>query len=233
MKEKLVIFTLLLFLFVPKTLAQVGVGITTYRITLRGSVGDVYTPTIGIMNPSDYTTKVKVVFECSNCISEVKLFGVKLFEDIEIPSEYFTLDKEVVDVPPHTMSNSPIKITIKFAPKLLVKKNLKFYTPDWINFFIKGLNPHYDGSFTIPYYTLLVGKKELEGKLSANVIKYEGGPLGVMPSVAATLTMTAYGMPLGSLILIIIAIIIIVFLILKRIFKFKITKIFKIKLRRR
>jgi hypothetical protein len=220
--EKLIVILIgMSILFSSKAIAQVGVGITSYNIVLSGSIGDVRSYTVGIMNPSGYTTKVRVVFECIDCVSEVKIFGLKLFEKVEDPKQYFTFDKDVVTVPPYSTENNAAPVTIKFSPKLLIIKHLKFYTPEWLNFLVKVVNPKYDGSFQIPYPTLLIGKKELNGKLAAEVVSYNGATPGVMPSVAATMKVSAVGMPLGSLIFIILIILITIFLILRRVQRLK------------
>lgn len=216
MKKSIVLLIFFLLFFIGKCESQVGVGITTYRIELRGSIGESYTYTIGIMNPSSQTTTVNINFECLNCISEVKIFNTTIFEKIDDVREYFTIDKEIVEVPGYTNENNAVPVSIKFAPKILIKKYLKFYTPEWIDFFIKIFKKDYKGSFSVPYYTIFIGKKEIEGKLAADVIGYAGGVLGVRPSVAATLTMTAYGMPLMSFLIVLVVIIYGVYLIAKR-----------------
>jgi hypothetical protein len=218
--RKLVIFLVVIFSFLllPYSLAQpVGVGITSYSIPLRGSVGDVYNINFGIINPSGYTTRVIVYPECDNCISEVKLFGVKLFYDEEILDQYFTLDKSTVTVPPHTTEQNAVPITIRFAPKLLIKKNLIFYTPEWLNFFIRYFNKDYNGSFKIPYFALFVGTRDFKGRIAAEVISYDGMTPGVVPSVASALEVHVRGMPFGSFVLLMLVVILIIFLILRRI----------------
>jgi hypothetical protein len=214
MKRRILLVLFSLLLILPSSLAQVGVGITSYRINLEGKVGQEYVQSIGIMNPSAYTTTVRVKFECGNCVEEVKIFGWKLFEKVEKPTEYFTLDKEVVEVPPNTDEHTAVPVKIVFRPKLFVFKEMKFYTPEWLNFFIQSVNPSYGGSFSIPYVTFLVGGKQLSGAITADVVGYAGGPLGVIPSVAATLEMKAYGMPLGSFIFLVLIILVILSVIL-------------------
>ena len=216
MSKKAIIFLLIFFNFFSPVYAQVGVGITTYRITLLGSINEVYTQTIGIINPSPHKIKVKVAFECLNCEEPVHLFGLKLFEKLEDPAQYFTLDKEMVEVPPFTTETNAIPVSITFAPKILIRKYLKFYTPEWLNFYIRLANKGYLGSFSVPYFTLLIGKKELEGKFAADVLEYDGMKPGVIPSVAAHLNMTAYGMPFESFLFLVLAISVAIFLILRK-----------------
>jgi hypothetical protein len=225
--EILAYLFLFIFLLIPISKAQVGVGITSYRIDMKGNIGEAYTYTLGIMNPSSYTTNVKISFECLDCVSEVKLFGIKLFEKVEIPEQYFKIDKNLVSVPPYTNENNAVPVTIKFSPKFLITKNLRFYTPEWLNFFVKLVNKNYDGKFEIPYLTLLIGKKELSGKFVADVVSYNGITPGVMPSVAATLTMSAKGMPVGSFIFLVIIILILIFLVLRRTGIIKLENYFK------
>jgi len=217
MSKKTLIFLLFSLLYIfPPVYAQLGVGITTYRITLLGNVGEVYIIPLGVMNPSSYTTKVHVVFECLNCEEPVYLFGLKLFEKVEDPSQYFTLDKEMIEVPPNTNADNAIPVQITFTPRLLIRKYLKFYTPEWLNFYIRLVNKGYPGSFSVPYFTLLIGKKELEGKVAADVLEYDGMRPGVIPSVAAHLNMTAYGMPFESFLFLVLAISVAIFLILRK-----------------
>ena len=219
MKKFAIFIAVSLFLFslpFPSS-AQVGVGITSYRIPLRGNVGDVYHINFGIMNPSSYTIKVIVYPECDNCINEVKLFGFKLFDDEEILDEYFKLDKNVVDVPPQTTEQNAVLVTIKFAPRLVIKKNLIFYTPDWLNFFIKYFNKEYPGNFKIPYLALLVGTRDFKGRINAEVLSYDGMKPGVIPSVASTLEVHVRGMPFESFVFLVLMIILILVVVLRRV----------------
>jgi hypothetical protein len=218
--KKLAIFIVisLFFIFLPfPSFAQVGVGITSYSIPLRGNVGDIYYINFGIMNPSSYTTKVKVYPQCDNCINEVKLFGFKLFDDEEILDEYFKLDKNVVDVPPQTTEQNAVPITIKFAPKLVIKKNLVFYTPEWLNFFIRYVNKGYPGKFKISYLALLVGTRDFKGRIVAEILSYDGMKPGVIPSVASTLEVHVRGMPFESFVFLVLMIILVIVVILRRI----------------
>jgi hypothetical protein len=227
MKIAMMITFLFATLFlVQEVLAQgVGIGINTYRITLTGRIGDVYTPSIGIMNPSNYDIKARVYFDCRDCVSDIKIFGIKIAEDVEDPTEYFKLEKEEVYVPARTTETNAIPVSIHFAPKLVIKKYIKFYTPESLNFFIEYLNPKYGGSFSIPYFTLLIEEKKLNGLISADVVWSNFGPLGVTPSVGANLEMRAKGMPFGSFVLLVIVLILVIFLILRRIGFEKIRKI--------
>jgi hypothetical protein len=218
--KKLAIFvvaSLFLFFLPFPSYAQVGVGITSYSIPLRGNVGDIYYISFGIMNPSSYTTKVSVYPECDNCVNEVKLFGFKLFDDEEILDEYFKLDKDVVDVPPLTTQQNAVPVTIKFAPKLVIKKNLVFYTPEWLNFFIRYANKGYAGSFKIPYFTLLVGTRDFKGRIVAEILSYDGMKPGVIPSVASTLEVHVRGMPFESFVFLVLMVILIVVVVLRKI----------------
>jgi hypothetical protein len=215
-KISLVLGIISIILMISNIFAQgVGVGINTYSITLRGGLGDSYTSNIGIMNPSVHDIKVKVYFDCRDCIKEKKIFGYKYAEKIDDPTQYFKLSTGEVLVPGNTPATNAVPVSISFAPKLFVIKHIRFFTPGSINFFIHYIDKHYSGGFTLPYPTLLIGKKQMNGIIVADVVWSSFGPLGVTPSVGSTLAMTATGMPVSSFIIILIALIIIIFLIIK------------------
>jgi hypothetical protein len=225
--KKLPIFIVVISLFfsLPSSFAQVGVGITSHTIILRGNVGDIYNFNFGIMNPSSYTTKVAVFTECDNCISEVKIFGLKLCENEENLDEYFNLSKDVVEAPPYSSEQNAVPITITFAPKLLVRKNLIFYTPEWLNFFIRYVNKGYTGNFKIPYFTLLIGTRDFKGRIVAEILSYDGMRPGVIPSVAAGLEVHVRGMPFESFVFLVLMVVLIVVVVLRKIGLQKISKL--------
>lgn len=224
---KLISFFFISIFFFSYVRAQgVGVGISTYSIVLNGSILDYYTVTPKIINPSNYEIKVKVYFDCKNCVSDVKIFGYKMGEKIDDYRSYFTLDKDDITIPPQSYGDNAPEIRIIFSPKFITKKNLKIYTPEFFNFFVKVINKNYQNSLTIPYLALFIGEKNLNGLLIADVYESSFGTLGVTPSVGASLDMTAKGMPLSSFIILVLLIVLIIIFILNK-FGFNFKKIFK------
>jgi hypothetical protein len=101
---------------------------------------------------------------------------------------------------------------------------LIFYTPEWLNFLIRYANKGYTGSFKIPYYTLLIGRRDFKGRITAEILSYDGMRPGVIPSVASGLEVHVGGMPFESFVFLVLMIILIIVVILRRIGFQKISK---------
>ncbi|OGI15268.1 hypothetical protein A3K63_05005 [Candidatus Micrarchaeota archaeon RBG_16_49_10] len=193
-----------------------GVGINSYSITFQGTIFDTFTVTPRIINPSEYQIKVKVSFDCANCVSNVTLFGNKIGEKIDEPRSYFTILDNDVTVGPRAMGADGAPVTLRFSPKVIVKKYFRFHTPEFLNFFVRVFDKDYGNTLTIPYYTMFVGQKHMTGLIVAEVYWSDFGPIGVAPSVGSSFDLKASGVPLSSLIFLILLLVLIVLLILRR-----------------
>ncbi|MCD6371408.1 MAG: hypothetical protein J7L39_01700, partial [Candidatus Aenigmarchaeota archaeon] len=124
-------------------------------------------------------------------------------------------DKKEVYVPPNTMGDG-IPITITLTPKLILIKYLRLYTPESINFLVRLINPDYPGSFDLPYPSLFLGDRTIRGRIVVNVYESTFGAAGVTPAMASTYIARVKGMPLGSLLIILLGIIFVVWVINKK-----------------
>jgi len=228
MKRLVICSLLFLFFFIQFSFAQggVGVGISSMYITLTASIGRPVSSTVGIINPSKYDAKVKLTFDCVTCTKDAKIFGIKIGEIIEDPYQVLSLDRDEVYVRAFTTGDG-LPITLTVNPKLIWIKKLRIYTPESINFYLRLINKRYKNYFDIPYPALLVGTHKIQGTLTAEVIWSSFGTLGVRPAVGASTWITLIGMPVGSLILLIVGII----LIIVAIFRKRIVKILPKKLK--
>lgn len=219
MTKKQILFTLFFILSLSISFAQnkgVGIGISTYSINITGNILDYYVSTIRIINPSIYEIKSKIYFECKDCKTDIKIFGKKIAEKIVDYRNYFTLDKNDLTIPPMSLENQAPAIKIIFLPKFINKNYLKVYTPEGINFFIKLINKKYENNFVIPYYTLFIGERSINGLIIAEVYSSDFGPLGVTPSVGSKMEVHAKGMPWSSFIILCILIVLIIFFVAKK-----------------
>lgn len=204
MKKLAGIWILLFFLFSSRSLAQgVAIGINNYLLKIYIPVNSYRISYIGVTNPSPYDLRAKIYFDCDTCVSDLKLFGFRIGETLEIPSQYFTIGKKDVFVPNHTLAGIPIPIYIH--PKLLLIKKLRVRTPDSINFLVQLLNPRYQGKIDISYPTLLIGNKLIKGRIVVNVYWSSFGGMGVSPAVASVFELHVKGMPLGSFLTLLLA----------------------------
>ncbi len=227
---------LLLFLFsitlIQSPYAQVGIGVNNYHLEFEASVGSYRLAYIGVINPSPYDVKAKVYFECDNCVSDVKIFGRKIGEKI-FDTSYITLDKDDVYVKAHT-TGAGIPVEIRVAPRLILINKIKLFTPESLNFLVRMLNPKYKGYVTIPYPALFLGERKIDGRVVVNAYWSSYGPMGVSPAVASIVKIRLKGMPVGSLILLLIGISLVGLYLWKKIYpKAKYFKIKKVKIRRK
>ena len=202
MKNRKVLLFLFFLLFLPDlTLSQVSIGITNYHIEDTVRIGQYYTRYIGVVNPGSYDVEVEVYFDCDNCKQPLTFLGNKIGEVKEIPEQYFRIGKDRLYVPNRTAEPGKI-IPIYVTPKLLILKEAKIYTPESINFLLRVLSPSYPGYFSFLYPSLLIGSKNIKGRIVVSVTKSTFGSMGVTPAIACTFNLTIIGMPLGSLLLI-------------------------------
>ncbi len=223
------IWILLILLFLPKVYSQgVAIGINNYLLKIPIQVNSYNVAYIGIVNPSPYDLKVRVYFDCDTCVSDFKIFGVKIGESIEIPSQYFTLEKTDVFIPNNTRGVG-IPVAIHLHPRLILMKKLRIYTPESINFLVKLINPKYQGKIEIPYLTLLIGNREIKGRIVVDAYWSSFGAMGVSPAIASVFELYVKGMPLGSFLIIITIFFAILILILykcrRKLSKFKIKRL--------
>lgn len=219
--EKICLFFLFLFLLFPlkAALSQnqgLGLGINNYHISLIAGLGETNTNGIGIFNPSPYEEDVKISVECYNCVSDVKIFGVKVAENREDIYQYVSLTKTEAKIPAFTTAAAGYPVTVSLSPRLFVTKYLRVFTPDAINFFLKMAIPSYSNYFDLPYPSLLLGEEQFHGGVAINVVSSTFGTIGVFPSVASTLELKVIGMPWGSFILLLLALIVAVLLVLRK-----------------
>ena len=92
-------------------------------------------------------------------------------------------------------------------------------TPDSLNFLIKSINKGYTGKFSIPYYTLLIGEKNIKAQISASSYWSTFGEMGTIAAVGAPLNLHITGMPFGSLVILIVLFLLIISVILLTIYK--------------
>ncbi len=228
MKRALFVFIVFFFLIsIPSVFAGVGIGMGPTRLNIRTSIGNPYSATLIVYNPGDYDIKAKVTFECENCESDAYFFGWRIGKVREDYRQFFTFDPEEVYVPNHTGPEAAIPITVHITPSIWVKKELVISTPEEINFLVRGINPSYTGEFSIPYYTLLIDEKEIKGGITISAVWSTFGAMGATPAVGADLNMHIKGIPLGSLIIIILIIICVILFILWKIGFRRIYKFFK------
>jgi len=213
-------FAIIFFLlFTSSCLSQgVGIGLSSLYVRLRSGIGSTVSSTVDVINPSPYSIKARVYFDCTSCVKDVKLFGIKIGESIEDPYQLISLDKKEVDIPPFSMKKGA-PITITLTPKLIIFKNLKIYTPEGVNFYVKLLNRNYPGYFLIPYPYLIIGTHNINGTLTAEVISSSFGYIGVRPAVGSTTEIYVEGMPLSSFILLVVAILLVLFVCIRRVKK--------------
>jgi hypothetical protein len=215
--KKVNVFILVVILFsLPITCSQnrgVGIGISTYSINISGSILDYYVTTIRIINPSDYEINAKVYFECLNCIKEVKIFNTKIAEKTIDYRSFFTLDKSDLTIKPQSYGENAAPVKLIFSPKFITKNYLKVYTPEGLNFLIKLINKKYDNNFVIPYYSLFIGERRIQGLIVSNIYSSSFGPLGVTPSVGTNVSVQARGMPVSSFIILLVLLALIAFYI--------------------
>jgi hypothetical protein len=204
------IFFFTLFSSLPEVLAGVGIGMGPPKLDLSSITGKSYFINLILYNPGDYDIKARVTFECENCEEKVYLFGWYLGRTKEDYTQFFNFEPEEVYVPAQTIPENPVYVSLKVHPSLFVKKEFIVSTPEEINFLVRAINPSYKGEFSIPYYTLLLSEKEIKGGITATAVWSSFGSLGAAPAVGSYLTLNIKGMPLGSLILIIVAIVIII-----------------------
>ncbi|MBU5689411.1 MAG: hypothetical protein KQA41_04275 [Candidatus Aenigmarchaeota archaeon] len=220
MAKNKVLFTLFFILSISISYAQntgVGIGISTYSINITGSILDYYVSNIRIINPSVYEVKAKIYFECRDCTTDVNLFGKKIAEKTVDYRNYFILDKNDLTIPPMSLGDKAPAVKIIFSPKFINKNYLKIYTPEAINFFIKLINKKYENNFVLPYYSLFIGEKSINGLIVAEVYSSSFGPLGVTPSVGSKMEIHAKGMPWSSFIILCCLIILTIIFIIKKI----------------
>ncbi|MGC8812633.1 MAG: hypothetical protein ACP5O8_03570 [Candidatus Aenigmatarchaeota archaeon] len=211
-KKLLLILTFFFTLsfFLPEVLAGVGIGMGPPRLDLATTLEKSYSINLIIYNPGDYDIKARVTFDCENCEEKVYLFGLYLGRTREDYTQFFNFEPEEVYVPAKTIPENPVYVSLKIHPNLWIKKEFVISTPEEINFLVRTVNPDYKGEFSIPYYTLLLNEKEIKGGITATAVWSSFGPMGATPAVGSYLTINIRGMPLGSLILIIVAILIII-----------------------
>ncbi len=147
------------------------------------------------------------------------LFGWKIGEVNEDYQQFFKFVPDDVYVQNHTSPDSGNGITVYVTPKLWLKKDLIFNTPESLNFLIKSINKKYTGKFSIPYYTLLIGDKNIKAQVSASSYWSTFGEMGTMAAVGAPLDLHITGMPFGSLIILIFLFLLIVSVIVVILFK--------------
>ena len=197
-------------------------------ITLTASIGRPISSTVGIINPSKYDAKVKLTFDCVTCTKDAKIFGIKIGEIVENPYQVLSLDKEEVYVPAYTTGDG-LPVTLTVNPKLIWIKKLRIYTPESINFLVKLINPKYQGKIEIPYLTLLIGNREIKGRIVVDAYWSSFGAMGVSPAIASVFELYVKGMPLGSFLIIITIFFAILILILykcrRKLSKFKIKRL--------
>jgi len=218
--KKALVLCLLLFLLFSSANAQtqgVGIGISTYSLNISGSILDYYVTTVRILNPSDYEISAKIYFECKDCTREVRLFGKKIAETTIDYKSIFTLDKDDLKIPPRAYGEEAPPVKVTFSPKFITKNYLRVYTPEAINFFIRIINKKYENSFVIPYYSLFIGERRIQGLIVASVYASSFGSLGVTPSVGTNVEVNAKGMPLSSFLILLCLLALIIVYIVKRI----------------
>jgi hypothetical protein len=201
---------LVIFLSFPEVLAGVGIGMGPPKLDLKANAQTSYSIGLILYNPGDYDIKVRLTFDCENCEEKVYLFGWYLGRIKEDYTQFFTFEPQEVYVTNGTTPESAVYSYLKVHPSLFVKKEFIISTPEEINFLVRAINPSYKGEFSIPYYTLLLNEKEIKGGITATAVWSSFGPMGAAPAVGSYLTLNIKGMPLGSLILIIVAIVIII-----------------------
>jgi len=210
------VFLLVSIFFLPFSLSQgLMIGINNYHIEVGATIGKSVPAYIAVLNPSPYAFKARVYFDCDNCKSDLYFFGTKIGEIIEDPYQLISIDKKEVYVPPNTMGDG-IPITITLTPKLILIKYLRLYTPESINFLVRLINPDYPGSFDLPYPSLFLGDRTIRGRIVVNVYESTFGAAGVTPAMASTYIARVKGMPLGSLLIILLGIIFVVWVINKK-----------------
>ena len=89
------------------------------------------------------------------------------------------------------------------TPNFWVRKELVIKTPESINFLVRLVNPSYRGEFSIPFATLLIGEKRLEGGITISAAWSTFGAMGATPAVGAPVTLRIKGIPLGSILIIV------------------------------
>jgi hypothetical protein len=201
-------YFLIISFLIPEVLAGVGIGMGPPRLELKATTQTSYSIGLIVYNPGDYDIKARVTFECENCEEKVYLFGWYLGRTKEDYTQFFNFEPEEVYVPAQTAPEKPVYVSLKVHPSLFAKKEFIVSTPEEINFLVRLINPSYKGEFSIPYYTLLLSEKEIKGGITATAVWSSFGSLGAAPAVGSYLTLNIKGMPLGSLILIIVAIVI-------------------------
>lgn len=222
-KMKIHYFLIVLFILLSFQISKsqgtqgVGVGISSYYVNISGSILDYYVSTIRIVNPSPYEIKVKVSFDCRNCNSDIKIFGLKVGESTLDYRSFFFFDKDDITIKPLSFENDAAAIKIIFSPKFLIKNNVRIFTPEAINFFIKLVNKKYENSFVIPFYTLFLGEKKILGLIVADVYASSFGEMGVTPSVGSNLEISARGMPYSSFVILCLLVLLIGIFIFRKI----------------
>jgi len=213
----IVFFLLSNFAAAQAASSGVGVGLSSNSITISGTLLDYYVSTLRVTNPSQYEIKVKIYFDCFDCTSDVKIFGKKIGEKTVDYRSFFNFDRDDITIAPFSLEKNAPAVKVIFSPKFFIKNELKLYTPEALNFFIKLLNKNYQNSFTLPYYSMFIGERKITGLVVADVYASSFGQMGVTPSVGSKLEMRARGMPLSSFILLLILAILIGILIYTKI----------------
>ena len=191
--------------------AAVGIGMGPSRLSLEATIGKSYSFDIVVFNPGDYDVKAKLKVNCKTCLSNFTLFGWKIADVEEDYQQFFRFVPDDVYIRNHTSSGSGVGITVYVTPDLWIKKDLIFTTPESINFLVKQVKPDYPGRFEIPYYTLLIGDKRIKAQVSASSYWSTFGAMGTTAAVGAPLDLHIVGMPMGSLIILIVIFLLIIF----------------------
>jgi len=223
------IFLLSLLIHISPSVGQagIGIGLSSMYVIMNGKLGESMSTTVGVINPSPYDLKARVYFDCTNCKKDVYIFGHKIGEIVEDPYQLISLDKQEVYVPANTMGTG-IPVTITLTPKLILIKEFRFWLPKSLTFLVKLFNKNFDGAISVPYPSLLLETKTLEGRIIASVFWSSFGAAGVTPAVSSTYIAKIEGMPVGTLIILIIGFALVVFFLLRKrkkifyfVFKFK------------
>ena len=217
-------FLILLFIFLAFNSftfakADVGIGMGPSRLSLNANVGNSYNFDIVVFNPGDYDVKAKLNVDCKTCLSNYTLFGWKIGEVNEDYQQFFNFVPNDVFIRNHTGVDDGVGITVYVTPNIWLKKDLIFITPESLNFLIKSINKGYTGKFSIPYYTLLLGEKNMKAQISASSYRSTFGAMGTIAAVGAPLDLHITGMPFGSLVILIVIFLLIISVILIIIFK--------------
>ena len=213
------LFIFLTFNFFSFVKADVGIGMGPSRLSLDANVGNSYSFNIVIFNPGDYDVKAKLNVDCKTCLLNYTLFGWKIGDVNEDYKQFFKFVPDDVFIRNHTGVDDGAGITVYVTPNLWLKKDLILTTPDSLNFLIKSINKGYTGKFSIPYYTLLIGEKNIKAQISASSYWSTFGEMGTIAAVGAPLNLHITGMPFGSLVILIVLFLLIISVILLTIYK--------------